>query len=80
MILSVLSTYYPVVFVVFFLVSIGFLISKFSIREEKKQSGNRATTRIDELMHNRNSGVPTSCMVDSLKSEKIEYRGVEERA
>ena len=80
MILSVLTTYYPVVFVVFFLVSIGFLVSKFSIHEGKKRSGNSATTRIDELMHNRNSGVPISCMVDSMKSEKIEYRGVEERA
>lgn len=80
MILSVLTTYYPVIFVAFFMVSIGFLISKSSFQDRKKQGGSKETARIDELMHNRNSGIPTSCVVDSLKAEKIEYCGVEERA
>lgn len=80
MALNILVMYYPVIFVLFFFGAIGLLTLKFMFPGKKDKFGDDSTKKIDALMRNRNSGIPTSCVVDSLIAENIEYCGVEERA
>lgn len=78
-ILNSVMDYYPILFIAAFLFVI-FLMSKNSTRKtERGSKSSQKTEKIDGLMHNQNSGTPTACVVDSLQTEKIEFRGVEDR-
>lgn len=76
--IKMLITYFPVGFIIFFIYAIVRMILKSNIQKKRNQISHGGTAKIDELMHNRNCGVPASCVVDSLKSEEIEYCGIEE--
>lgn len=75
-------TFYPIVFLVAALIAIIALIVQSSRMHANRSNGryeNQSTMRIDVLIHNRNSGVPTAAVVDTLIKDKIVYCGVEDR-
>lgn len=78
-ILNGVMDYYPILFIVAFLFVIILMAKNSTEKNERESKNSQKTEKIDGLMHNQNSGTPTACVVDSLRTEKIEFRGVEDR-
>lgn len=76
---AILTTYYPVLFLIFFVVIMGLIIkdsaSKSSQNKEREEYV-KSINNIDRLMNNKPQTTDEIELVEGLKGENIIYRGV----
>ena len=76
---EILMCYYPVLFLLFFVVSMGVIIKASvnkSSRNKEREEYIKSTNNIDRLMNNKPHTTNEIELVEALRGENIIYRGV----
>ena len=78
--MDIFLTYYPLLFVFFFLVMI-FVMGKFnkqkSSRNKKQEKHINSTNKMNRLMNNKQPDINETELVNALSDDEIVYKGVE---
>ena len=76
---AILTTYYPVLFLIFFVVIMGLIIkdsANKSSQNKEREEYVKSINSIDRLMNNKPHTTNEIELVEALKGENIIYRGV----
>ena len=76
---AILTTYYPVLFLIFFVVIMGLIIkdsANKSSQNREREEYVKSINSIDRLMYNKPHTTNEIELVEALKGENIIYRGV----
>lgn len=76
---AILISYYPVLFLIFFVVIMGIIIKDHAIKNKEREKHIESCNNIDRLMNNTPHTTNEMELVDALRGENIIYRGVEEK-
>ena len=77
---AILTCYYPVLFLIFFVVIMGLIIkdsANKSSQNKEREEYVKSINNIDRLMNNKPHTTNEIKLVEALKGENIIYRGVE---